>query len=158
MKWKVAVLRCENLTAHSHIDDTGTQVLREMIEEDMDGELLEVRTVPLESIEVSAALYELVDYHRVDLIFTLGGIGLAADDIVPEATLKVLDRQVPGIAEKIRAVVSTRNATAILQRGVAGLKNQTLIINFPHQPNAILESIQILLPILRSALQTLRGQ
>jgi molybdopterin adenylyltransferase len=156
LKWKVALLRSESSSVLESEGLAGIQVLREMIEEDLAGEIIEVRTVPSDMAELSAALYEMIDYFRVDLVFTLGGIGIGAHDVVPEATKRVMDREVPGMAEAMRNARIAKHPLTMLERGTVVLKDRALIINLPDDPSGILESLQAVMPVLYETLKLLR--
>ena len=94
-----------------------------------------------------------------DLVLTTGGVGFAPTDVTPEATVSVLDRNAPGIAELLRADSAGRPIhSAALSRGVAGMHGQTLIVNLPAAPDAVRESLTLLLPLLPDAVSLLRGE
>jgi molybdenum cofactor synthesis domain-containing protein len=107
--------------------------------------------------QIKAKLREYAE-RKMDLVFTTGGTGLAPRDCTPEATLAVIDRQAPGIAEAIRAESLKVTPKAMLSRGVAGILGQTLIINFPGSPKAALECLNVFLPVMDHAVETLRGE
>ena len=92
-----------------------------------------------------------------DLIFTTGGTGLTPDDITPEATRAVLDREAPGFAEAMRAEAMRHTPMGILSRGISGIAGRSLIVNFPGSPKAIGEMFGVLAPTLGHAVRTLRG-
>ncbi|HTW12458.1 MAG TPA: MogA/MoaB family molybdenum cofactor biosynthesis protein [Solirubrobacteraceae bacterium] len=91
----------------------------------------------------------------VALIFTTGGTGFTPDDVTPEATLAVIERGAPGIAEAMRAEAQRHTPLGIMSRGVAGIAGRTLIVNFPGRPKAIDESFGVVAPILRHAVESL---
>jgi molybdopterin adenylyltransferase len=93
-----------------------------------------------------------------DLVFTTGGTGLTPDDITPEATRAVLDREAPGFAEAMRAEAVRHTPMGILTRGISGISGRTLIVNFPGSPKAIAELFPVLAPTLGHAVRTLRGE
>jgi molybdenum cofactor synthesis domain-containing protein len=104
-----------------------------------------------------ARLIELADFEQCDLIVTTGGTGLAPRDTTPEATLAVIEREVPGIAEAIRAGGLAKTPLAMLSRGVCGQRGRTLIVNLSGSPKAVREQLAIVLPVLRHALETAAG-
>jgi molybdopterin adenylyltransferase len=91
----------------------------------------------------------------VALIFTTGGTGFTPDDVTPEATRAVIEREAPGIAEAMRAEAQRHTPLGIMSRGVAGIAGRTLIVNFPGRPKAIDESFGVVAPILRHAVESL---
>lgn len=99
----------------------------------------------------------LADEENVDLILTTGGTGLGPRDVTPEATLSIIDRQVPGIPEAMRAKSLEVTTRAMLTRSVAGLRNKTLIINLPGSPKGVKECLEVVLPVLEHALQIMKG-
>jgi molybdopterin adenylyltransferase len=92
-----------------------------------------------------------------DFIFTTGGTGFTPDDITPEATRAVIHREAPGYAEAMRAESARHTPLGILTRGVSGIADQTLIINFPGSPKAIDQLFGVVAPTLEHAVRTLRG-
>lgn len=113
--------------------------------------------VPDESGAIAAALCGLVDAHAVDVILTTGGTGLTARDVTPEATLSVLDRETPGIAEAMRARGAAHTPYAWLSRAVAGTRGQTLIVNLPGSESGVRDGLAVLDLILAHAVQLVRG-
>jgi molybdopterin adenylyltransferase len=91
------------------------------------------------------------------LIFTTGGTGFAPRDVTPEATTSVIERSAPGIAEAIRQKSLGITPKAMLSRSVAGIRNQTLIVNLPGSVKAVKESLEMILPVLDHAVELLRG-
>jgi len=111
--------------------------------------------VPDVQLDIEVALRAGVTGHV--LIVTTGGTGLTPRDMTPQATLAVIDYEVPGLAEAIRAAGRAKTPMADLSRGVVGVLDQALILNVPGSPRAALESIEALEPTLRHALETLAG-
>jgi molybdopterin adenylyltransferase len=104
---------------------------------------------------IASALRRLSDDEQVRFIFTTGGTGLTHDDVTPEATLEVIEREAPGFAEAIRVEARTHTPLGILTRGVSGIRGRTLIINFPGSPKAVRQSWPVVEPTLRHAAETL---
>jgi molybdopterin adenylyltransferase len=104
---------------------------------------------------IARALRRLCDEDAARFVFTTGGTGMTPDDVTPEATLAVIEREAPGYAETIRAESRTHTPLGILTRGVAGIRGRTLIVNFPGNPKAIGESWPVVEPTLRHAAETL---
>ena len=104
---------------------------------------------------IASALRRLADGDGVRFIFTTGGTGLTPDDVTPEATRDVIEREAPGYAEAIRAEALRHTPMGLLTRGVSGTRGRTLIINFPGNPKAIGESWPVVEPTLQHAAQTL---
>jgi molybdopterin adenylyltransferase len=92
-----------------------------------------------------------------NVVLTSGGTGLSPNDVTPEATRRVIDREVPGIAEALRARSLEKTAHGMLSRGVAGAVGATLVVNLPGSPRAVRESLEVLLPILSHAIELLAG-
>jgi molybdopterin adenylyltransferase len=112
-------------------------------------------TVSDDRVEIAAVLKRLADHERVRFVFTTGGTGLTVDDVTPEATLDVIDREAPGYAETIRSDARGHTPLGILTRGVSGVRGRTLIVNFPGNPKAIDQSWPVVQPTLAHAAQTL---
>jgi molybdopterin adenylyltransferase len=113
--------------------------------------------VPDEREEIEAMLRAWADAGDCDLIVTTGGTGLGPRDVTPEATRAVLDREAPGIAELMRAAGLRHTPFAALSRQVAGLRKDTLILNLPGSPKAIVECLEAVVPILAHAVEMTRG-
>ena len=115
-----------------------------------------MEVVPDDFALIEDRLNHYVD-ERCDLIFTTGGTGLTPDDITPEATRAVLDREAPGFAEAMRAEAARHTPMGMLSRGISGISGRTLIVNFPGSPKAIDQLFGVLSPTLGHVVQTLRG-
>ena len=115
------------------------------------------RLVPDERLEIEFALCDLADDQHADVILTTGGTGFAPRDVTPEATNAVIDRAAPGISEAIRMKSLTVTPNAMLSRAVSGIRGKTLIVNLPGSPKAVRESLEVVLPVLPHAVETLSG-
>jgi len=107
---------------------------------------------------LAEALVKMCDEDRPDVIFTTGGTGFSVRDRMPEATLRVAERQAPGIAEAMRAYSMTITPNAMLSRAVSVIRGRTLIINMPGSPKAVAECLDVVLPALEHGLGILRGE
>ena len=113
--------------------------------------------VPDEKELIKDAIISLADDRNADVIFTTGGTGFAPRDITPEATKEVIEKEVPGISEAIRAKSLEITDRAMLSRAISGIRGKTLVINLPGSPKAVRESIAVVLPILEHAVETITG-
>jgi molybdenum cofactor synthesis domain-containing protein len=111
--------------------------------------------IPDEQDQIQAALK--AHCHGAQLVVTVGGTGIAARDVTPEATLAVVDRIVPGIAERMRSLGALKTPLAALSRGVCGVRGKALILNLPGSPKAAVESLQAVIDVLPHALELLSG-
>ncbi len=115
------------------------------------------RLTPDEPERIAAALIELCDECACDVVFTTGGTGFAPRDVTPEATKRVIGREAPGVSEAIRARSMQITPKAMLSRAISGIRGRTLIVNLPGSPKAVRESVEVVLPVLPHAVETLSG-
>lgn len=113
--------------------------------------------LPDEREVLAKEMIDMCDNQNLDLILTSGGTGFSQRDWTPEATLDVIHRQVPGIPEAIRSYSLKITPKAMLSRGIAGIRNKTLIINLPGSPKSVKESLECILPALDHGLEILKG-
>ena len=106
---------------------------------------------------IEEALARLADSGAVDVVLTTGGTGLAARDVTPEATLAVVSRRVPGMAEAMRAASLAATPHAMLSRAEAGVRGRCLIVNLPGSPRGAVECFEVVAPALTHAVELLRG-
>ena len=113
--------------------------------------------VPDESAQIVPVLLSWCDKDLADLVLTTGGTGLSPRDITPEATRAVIERDAPGIAERIRVLSVESFPRAALSRGVAGVRHKTLVVNTPGSPGGVRDALAALEPIIDHAVQIVRG-
>lgn len=120
----------------------------------------EVLTSALVPDEIAAVANAILDAVRAgaNVVLTSGGTGLSPNDVTPEATRRVIDREIPGIAEALRARSLEKTPHGMLSRGVAGAVGATLVVNLPGSPRAVRESLETLLPVLPHAVELLAGE
>jgi molybdopterin adenylyltransferase len=152
----VGILTMSDKGSRGEREDLSGPAIRTLI----DGpafEVLEYRVVPDEKDIIEQVLREWADLRRIDLILTTGGTGLSPRDVTPDATLAVIDKQVPGIAEVMRQESLKKTPAAMLSRAVAGVRGHTLIINLPGSPKAVRENLGAILAALPHGIEKLKG-
>ena len=116
-----------------------------------------MEAIPDERSEISRRLAELADGGEVSAIFTTGGTGVALRDVTPEATRAVLDREIPGMGELMRARGREKTPLAVLSRSLAGTRGSVLIVNLPGSPKGAVESLDAIVEVVPHVLELLRG-
>jgi molybdenum cofactor synthesis domain-containing protein len=137
------------------VDESG-RVIREMIA-GVGAVVDHYEILPDEQERIVEALKRLSDSGTIDLILTTGGTGVAPRDVTPEATLSVIDRELPGMAEAMRAESLRKTPHAMISRAVAGVRKRTLIVNLPGSPRAVRENLAVVLPALPHAVEKIKG-
>ena len=153
---RAAVITVSDACAAGERRDDSGDALMELLQ-DAGAEIVE-RIVLSDDLEpLAQTLKDLAARHDVNLIITTGGTGLGPRDNTPEATLQVVEREAPGIAEAIRAESLKVTPMAMISRGVAGVIQGKLIINLPGSPKAVRESFAVIRPVLAHAVDLLAG-
>ena len=111
----------------------------------------------MKSIRSGTTLIDFADHQKIDLIVTTGGTGVAPRDLTPDATLGVIDKEVPGMAEAMRRESYKITPHALISRAVVGIRGRTLIVNLPGSPRSVRENLAVILPALSHAIEKIKG-
>ncbi len=154
--YRFAVLTASDKGSRGEREDTSGALIKKILLPL--GDTVCHRIVPDEEERIAEELRRFSDIDKVDLILTTGGTGFSPRDVTPEATRKVIEREVPGIPEALRMESMKKTPRAMLSRGIAGIRGKTLIINLPGSPKAVEEHLMVLFPVLEHALGILTGK
>jgi molybdopterin adenylyltransferase len=140
---RIGVVSVSDRASSGVYEDKGIPALKEWLARALKNPLAwEARLIPDEQERIAAALVELCDQARCDLVFTTGGTGPAPRDVTPEATLAVAHKVMPGFGEQMRQISLAFVPTAILSRQLAVIRGKTLVVNLPGQPKSIAETLE----------------
>jgi len=154
---RVGVITASDKGSRGEREDTSGPTLIKLVQ-DIGGEVVEYVVLPDEQTLLAEKMRHWADELCLDLILTTGGTGFSIRDVMPEATLSVADRLVPGIAEVMRMESLKVTSKAMLSRAVAVLRKQTLIINMPGSPKAVRECFAAIAPAIPHGIQILKGE
>jgi len=137
--------------------DTAGPAVAALLSSELGARIAWTKLVPDVVAEIAEAIKDFSE-RRVDIILTAGGTGPDVRDVTPEATRKMLDRELPGLAEAMRAASSAKTPNAWLSRAVAGIRGETLIVNLPGSKKAAVENLEAILPVILHAVKILRKE
>lgn len=153
---KAAILTVSDKGSRGERVDESGQVVKELLEA-ISGETVHYEIVPDEQAIIEERLMYFADDLKVDLVLTTGGTGFSPRDVTPEATLAVVQRLVPGLAEAMRHESAKITSHALLSRAVCGIRGQTLIVNLPGSPKGVRENLAVILPAIPHGIEILKG-
>jgi molybdenum cofactor synthesis domain-containing protein len=153
---KAVVLTVSDSCAIGQRDDVSGQTIVDILKQSA-FDVCEKKIVADETQTITTELIHFSDKAEVDVVFTTGGTGLGPRDVTPEATIAVCEKMAPGLAELMRLKSLEKTPNAVLSRGVAGIRKDTLIINLPGSPKAVRECLDAILDILPHAVKMMHG-
>lgn len=154
---RAVVITASDACARGEREDTSGATLAQLLS-DFGAEIVATKILSDDLDPLAQSLIDFSDQDDVNLIITTGGTGLGPRDNTPEATQRVIEREVPGIAEAIRAESLKVTPMAMISRGVCGVRAGTLIVNLPGSPKAVKESFAVIAPVLPHALDLIAGR
>jgi molybdenum cofactor synthesis domain-containing protein len=156
-KINAVVITASDACASGVREDTSGALLVELLR-DLGAEIVDAKILSDDLDPIAQSLIDFADRDDINLIVTTGGTGLGPRDNTPEATKRVIERDVPGIAEAIRAESLKATPMAMISRGVCGVRSGTLIVNLPGSPKAVKETFAVVAPVLPHAMELLAGR
>lgn len=153
---RIGVLTCSDTRAAGEAEDTAGQALVDLVG-DRGWMVCSYHVCPDDQECIIASLLEMADFDGCDVILTTGGTGLGPRDVTPEATMRAGEREVPGVAEAIRAESYAVTKRAMLSRGVAVVRGHTLIVNLPGSEKAVRETFDVVAGELEHAVEMMGG-
>lgn len=152
----VGILTMSDKGSRGEREDLSGKEIERMIKP-LPAEVKAYEVIPDEADIIKAKIKEFVDKKKLDLILTTGGTGVSPRDVTPEATKAVIDRELPGMSEAMRAESLKKTPNAMISRAVCGIRKQSLIINLPGSPRAVRENLSVVLPAISHAVEKIKG-
>ena len=156
MTISVGVLTVSDRCSRGEAEDRSGPLIKKSVAERLQAEVRLEAIVPDEQDSIRRTLMDWCDKENLDLVLTTGGTGFAPRDITPEATKGIIEREAPGLAEAMRREGVKATPHAVLSRGVAGIRGQTLIVNLPGSTKAVQEGLEVIFPALPHGIEILR--
>jgi molybdenum cofactor synthesis domain-containing protein len=155
--FRVVVLTVSDSRFRGEAEDTAGPAVAELLERELGARVCGLKVLPDEADVIADRLRHYCDEYSIDMIVTVGGTGFAPTDVTPEATRAVIERLAPGLDEAMRSASLASVPTAMLSRGVSGIRGQTLIVNLPGSERGAVQNLSAILSALEHGLRKLRG-
>lgn len=155
--YRVAVLTISDKCSKGQREDKSGEIVQGLVK-NLPGEVIKYEVIPDEPDMIKERLINYCDQLKVDLVLTDGGTGFTSRDFTPEATLEVIEKEVPGIPEAMRTECLKFTRRAMLSRAVAGIRKKTLIVNLPGSSRGAKESLEAILEGLPHGLDMIAGK
>lgn len=153
---EIAVLTSSDRCSRGEAEDVSGRLIGELIKP-IGARVAAYDIVPDEIPAIKEKLLRYCDELRVSVVITTGGTGFSGRDVTPEATAQVIERNIPGLPELMRAEGLKKTKKAALSRGICGIRGNTIILNLPGSPKAVKENLEAVLDLIPHALEMLRG-
>jgi len=153
---EIAVLTSSDRCSRGEAEDVSGRLIAEMVKT-IGGRVAAYDIVPDEIHALKEKLLHYCDSLAVNVVITTGGTGFSGRDVTPEATLQVIEKNIPGLPELMRAEGLKKTKKAVLSRGICGIRRNTLILNLPGSPKAVRESLEAVLDLIPHSLEMMRG-
>lgn len=155
--WRVGILSCSDRGARGEREDKSKDLIAQLVAHHFDGEVVAYACVPDEIDVIKETMMEMIS-QNIDLIITTGGTGLSPRDVTPEATLQVIDRVIPGLAEEMRRKAMEHSKDALFTRAVIGTRKRAMIVNLPGSPKPAEICLTAIVEYLEMAMILLKGK
>jgi len=137
-------------------EDISGKEIRKLLE-GISVKVIDYEIIPDEKNTIIDKLVEYTDEKKLDLIVTTGGTGVSPRDVTPDATLEVIEKEIPGMSEAMRRESAAITPHAMISRAVTGIRGSSLIINLPGSPKGVMENLAVILPALKHAIEKIKG-
>lgn len=154
---KVGIITVSDRVSRGEAEDISGKKIKEAVEK-IKAAVIDYKIIPDEKLLIEQELIRMVDGLKLDLIITTGGTGLSPRDVTPEATLNVIEKELPGISEIMRIESFKFTPYSVLSRGICGVRKKSLIVNLPGSAKAVEECLNIVLPCLPHAIEDMKGE
>lgn len=152
----VGILTMSDKGSRGEREDLSGEEIKKLVA-DIPAEVKAYEVIPDEKYLIKDKLLEYADDKGLDVVITTGGTGVSPRDVTPDATLEVIDKEIPGMAEVMRAESLKKTSRAMISRAVVGLRGRTLIINLPGSPKGVRENLSVILPAISHAVEKIKG-